>query len=450
MSSSHSIERSSSSSSASEHRGDENPPQPIEQACDSCRKRKLKCSKEYPRCSKCIQHNWCCSYSPRTVRSPLTRAHLTEVENKVRGLEDLIRYLLPSDQYYDIEELVKNNKYKSVLKPLRSNYTSRNDNSMSEKSLSSSSSSSLSHSPNLSPQSSPKQIDMKSDFHSNTNSIVHSPSSCSMFSNEEDVQPPSHQADSSSVAASYPLRKSRSNPRASTNNNAISYYHPMEKLEKLDKVKIKQEIIDDFILNNIPTNPTTTNSVSNSNSANSPSFGTISANTPAPSGNGRTLNSKSSSSSFKFVTPALFKNNAANNNSYNQQAQQQNVNSQSFNQSFSTSGTNSLTSPSSLLSLNSYNYGEDDTGLEDNDHHEDRRHSTEDDDQFLLSAQPILKRYKISSQDENDNEVAKFYSNSNTTTTKKNNTDIGLFNTDGSNYDLIFDDVMDDSPLINV
>ncbi|ODV66066.1 hypothetical protein HYPBUDRAFT_111867, partial [Hyphopichia burtonii NRRL Y-1933] len=54
----------------------------IEQACDSCRKRKLRCSKELPRCTKCIQHNWNCSYSPRTVRSPLTRAHLTEVENK--------------------------------------------------------------------------------------------------------------------------------------------------------------------------------------------------------------------------------------------------------------------------------------------------------------------------------------------------------------------------------
>ncbi|EGW32695.1 fungal transcriptional regulatory protein, partial [Spathaspora passalidarum NRRL Y-27907] len=54
----------------------------IEQACDSCRKRKLKCSKDFPRCTKCTQHNWNCSYSPRTVRSPLTRAHLTEVENK--------------------------------------------------------------------------------------------------------------------------------------------------------------------------------------------------------------------------------------------------------------------------------------------------------------------------------------------------------------------------------
>ncbi|ODQ83035.1 hypothetical protein BABINDRAFT_27391, partial [Babjeviella inositovora NRRL Y-12698] len=50
--------------------------------CDSCRKRKLKCSKELPKCFKCIQHNWCCSYSPRVVRSPLTRAYLTSVEKK--------------------------------------------------------------------------------------------------------------------------------------------------------------------------------------------------------------------------------------------------------------------------------------------------------------------------------------------------------------------------------
>ncbi|EGV64812.1 lactose regulatory protein, partial [Yamadazyma tenuis ATCC 10573] len=59
----------------------------IEQACDSCRKRKLKCSKEYPRCSKCLTHSWDCCYSPRMVRSPLTRNHLTKVENRVQKLE---------------------------------------------------------------------------------------------------------------------------------------------------------------------------------------------------------------------------------------------------------------------------------------------------------------------------------------------------------------------------
>ncbi|KAG0687079.1 hypothetical protein C6P40_002904, partial [Pichia californica] len=75
----------------------------IEQACDSCRKRKLKCSKELPRCSKCITHNWDCVYSPKTVRSPLTRSYLTNVENKARQLEDIITKLVPNKS---IEEII--------------------------------------------------------------------------------------------------------------------------------------------------------------------------------------------------------------------------------------------------------------------------------------------------------------------------------------------------------
>ena len=67
----------------------------IEQACDSCRKRKLKCSKELPHCSNCIAHKWECVYSPKTVRSPLTRSYLTSVENKLNHLETLLQILIP-------------------------------------------------------------------------------------------------------------------------------------------------------------------------------------------------------------------------------------------------------------------------------------------------------------------------------------------------------------------
>lgn len=75
----------------------------IEQACDSCRKRKLKCSKELPRCSKCITHKWNCIYSPKTVRSPLTRSHLTNVEARVRLLEQVVSRLAPTKS---LEELL--------------------------------------------------------------------------------------------------------------------------------------------------------------------------------------------------------------------------------------------------------------------------------------------------------------------------------------------------------
>lgn len=92
-------------------------PGTIEQACDSCRKRKLKCSKELPKCLKCIQHNWCCSYSPRTVRSPLTRAHLTEVENKLAHVVQMLRYLLPPA--VDVDTLVQSRRFDTTLRPLR-------------------------------------------------------------------------------------------------------------------------------------------------------------------------------------------------------------------------------------------------------------------------------------------------------------------------------------------
>ncbi|KAK9240052.1 fungal-specific transcription factor domain-containing protein [Lipomyces kononenkoae] len=78
----------------------------VEQACDSCRRRKLKCTKEYPICGHCRRHKRECIYSPRAIRSPLTRKYLTQVETRVERLEALISQLLPS---VDIDELLVNN-----------------------------------------------------------------------------------------------------------------------------------------------------------------------------------------------------------------------------------------------------------------------------------------------------------------------------------------------------
>ncbi|KGK35486.1 hypothetical protein JL09_g5364, partial [Pichia kudriavzevii] len=79
----------------------------IEQACDSCRKRKLKCSKELPRCSKCIAHKWDCVYSPKTIRSPLTRSHLTQVENELQQIQNVLQYLIPDKSLEDIIKIVQ-------------------------------------------------------------------------------------------------------------------------------------------------------------------------------------------------------------------------------------------------------------------------------------------------------------------------------------------------------
>ncbi|KAK9464594.1 fungal-specific transcription factor domain-containing protein [Lipomyces arxii] len=75
----------------------------IEQACDSCRRRKLKCTKDYPICGHCRRHKRECVYSPRAVRSPLTRKYLTEVETRVSRLEGLVAELAPD---MDLEDLL--------------------------------------------------------------------------------------------------------------------------------------------------------------------------------------------------------------------------------------------------------------------------------------------------------------------------------------------------------
>lgn len=78
----------------------------LDQACDSCRIKKLKCSKEKPKCAKCLKNGWECCYSPRTKRSPLTRAHLTEVEARLDSLEQLFYELFPGD---DLEKALNPN-----------------------------------------------------------------------------------------------------------------------------------------------------------------------------------------------------------------------------------------------------------------------------------------------------------------------------------------------------
>lgn len=85
-----------------------------EQACDSCRKRKLKCSKEMPKCQKCIAHGWNCVYSPKAVRSPLTRSYLTEVENKVRLLESVIHKIVPNEKIDNIVSKLGSNDSSSI------------------------------------------------------------------------------------------------------------------------------------------------------------------------------------------------------------------------------------------------------------------------------------------------------------------------------------------------
>ncbi|KAL4892926.1 fungal-specific transcription factor domain-containing protein [Aspergillus ambiguus] len=64
-------------------------------ACDECRLRKSKCSKEKPTCAQCKQLDKECKYSPKVTRSPLTRQHLTYVEDRLQAFETALSRLFP-------------------------------------------------------------------------------------------------------------------------------------------------------------------------------------------------------------------------------------------------------------------------------------------------------------------------------------------------------------------
>lgn len=211
----------------------------IEQACDSCRKRKLKCSKEYPKCSKCIQHNWNCAYSPRTVRSPLTRAHLTQVENKVKSLENMLTYLLPEAilSSYGIEQLLYQDRYREALKPFKDMMNenqideNQNENQINEN------------------QMNRIQINEREICKTTEGSYIEQnlkneiPETSSFESPKNECM--NVNGDSLAQSPSYSIFSldSMTNESATTTDNSGS---------KMDEAKIKQEIIDDFLLNNIP------------------------------------------------------------------------------------------------------------------------------------------------------------------------------------------------------
>ncbi|KAJ5085857.1 Lactose regulatory protein LAC9 [Penicillium argentinense] len=59
-------------------------------ACNECRRRKARCSRELPVCAQCLQWRRHCLYE-KPKRSPLTRKYLTEVEESLRITTQIIR-----------------------------------------------------------------------------------------------------------------------------------------------------------------------------------------------------------------------------------------------------------------------------------------------------------------------------------------------------------------------
>ncbi|KAJ5111125.1 hypothetical protein N7532_001660 [Penicillium argentinense] len=78
-------------------------------ACDECRLRKSRCSKERPVCLQCRQLNKECKYSPKVSRSPLTRQHLTYVEDRLHSFETALSRLFPGgDLDATLRSLIQN------------------------------------------------------------------------------------------------------------------------------------------------------------------------------------------------------------------------------------------------------------------------------------------------------------------------------------------------------
>ncbi|KAK1660130.1 fungal-specific transcription factor domain-containing protein [Colletotrichum godetiae] len=69
-----------------------------DQACKECRRRKAKCNRAIPTCNLCVKYRRHCLYE-KHARTPLTRKHLTEVEERLERAEAIItqmRALMPA------------------------------------------------------------------------------------------------------------------------------------------------------------------------------------------------------------------------------------------------------------------------------------------------------------------------------------------------------------------
>ncbi|ODM15000.1 hypothetical protein SI65_09495 [Aspergillus cristatus] len=73
-------------------------------SCNECRARKSKCSKERPKCAQCRYNQKECTYAPKISRTPLTRAYLTGIEQRLGRYETALERLFPTG---DVERIVR-------------------------------------------------------------------------------------------------------------------------------------------------------------------------------------------------------------------------------------------------------------------------------------------------------------------------------------------------------
>ncbi|KAB8205389.1 hypothetical protein BDV34DRAFT_195846 [Aspergillus parasiticus] len=64
-------------------------------ACNECRVRKQKCSKERPSCTDCSTSGRPCTYPSKKVRSPLQRWYVSYLESRLMDFESAFKFLFP-------------------------------------------------------------------------------------------------------------------------------------------------------------------------------------------------------------------------------------------------------------------------------------------------------------------------------------------------------------------
>lgn len=76
-------------------------------ACNECKRRRLKCSRDVPTCTLCKKHRRHCLYE-KTNRSPLTRKYLTQVEEELRIAKIVFQKHFPAVDISKIMQEIKN------------------------------------------------------------------------------------------------------------------------------------------------------------------------------------------------------------------------------------------------------------------------------------------------------------------------------------------------------
>lgn len=72
----------------------ESNPNTAKHVCNECKRRKLRCNRALPACFQCSRHRRNCLYE-KERRSPLTRRHLTEVEEELARVKAKLQQLSP-------------------------------------------------------------------------------------------------------------------------------------------------------------------------------------------------------------------------------------------------------------------------------------------------------------------------------------------------------------------